>query len=114
MLLRSAISYRTFCFWSRVNEFTPIGCIFIDPTKWLAGAKQAGIACHTTGQLMKRDEREYIELERLSVEIRKFMAETRKLKTEEEKMRRESMLYPFAVSAGLVTALVALFTFLSR
>ena len=25
---------------------------------------------------MKRDEREYIELERLSVEIRKFMAET--------------------------------------
>jgi len=29
-------------------------------------------------------------------------------------MRRESMLYPFAVSAGLVTALVALFTFLGR
>lgn len=34
---------------------------------------------------MKRDEREHIELERLSVEIRKFMAETRKLKTEEKK-----------------------------
>ena len=29
-------------------------------------------------------------------------------------MRREAMFYPFAVDAGLVTALVALFTFLSR
>lgn len=48
-------------------------------------AKHTDTACHTTGQLMKRDEREHIELERLSVEIRKFMAETRKLKTEEKK-----------------------------
>lgn len=63
---------------------------------------------------MLRDEREHLELEKLSVEIRKFMAETRKLNAEEEKMRREAMFYPFAVGAGLVTAMVALFTFLSR
>lgn len=63
---------------------------------------------------MLRDQREHLELEKLSVEIRKFMAETKKLTAEEDKMKRESMFYPFAVGAGLVTALVALFTYLSK
>lgn len=63
---------------------------------------------------MLRENREHLELEKLSVEVRKFMVETRKLTAEEEKMRSEAMFYPFAVGAGLVTALVALFTVLNR
>jgi len=63
---------------------------------------------------MLREEREYLELENLSVETRKFMAEMSKLNTEKEKIKRETVLYPFVVGAGLITALVALFTFLDK
>ena len=63
---------------------------------------------------MLRDDRENLELEKLSVEIRKLMAESRKLAAEEEKIKREAMLYPSAVGAALITALVALITLLRR
>jgi len=64
--------------------------------------------------LMLREEREHLELENLSVETRKLMAEMSKLNTEKEKIKRETALYPYVVGAGLITALVALFTFLDK
>ncbi|TDV67502.1 hypothetical protein [Pseudomonas sp. LP_7_YM] len=63
---------------------------------------------------MLRDDREHLELEKLSVEIHKLMAESRKLAAEEAKIKREAMFYPFAVGAGLITALVALITLLRK
>ncbi|MGL6242003.1 hypothetical protein [Pseudomonas sp.] len=56
---------------------------------------------------MLQNDRDNLELDRLQVEIRKFMAETRKFMAEESKLRQEAFWYPFAVGAGLVTAVVA-------
>ncbi|CAD5201179.1 hypothetical protein [Pseudomonas sp. FEN] len=63
---------------------------------------------------MLREEREHLELENLSVETRKLMAEMSKLNTEKEKIKRETVLYPLVVGAGLITSLAALFTFLDK
>ncbi|SDT26560.1 hypothetical protein NLK61_00910 [Pseudomonas fuscovaginae UPB0736] len=63
---------------------------------------------------MLREDREDLELENLSVTNRKCLAETRKLNAEEKKIKREALLYPFVVGAGLLTALVTLFTVLDR
>ncbi|BBP77538.1 MULTISPECIES: hypothetical protein [Pseudomonas] len=63
---------------------------------------------------MLREDREHLELENLSVESHKLMAEARKLDIEKEKIKLEAMLYPFVVGAGLITALVALLTFMER
>ncbi|NVZ29722.1 hypothetical protein HX881_29510 [Pseudomonas gingeri] len=63
---------------------------------------------------MLREDREHLELENLSVESYKLMAEARKLGIEKEKIKLEAILYPFVVGAGLITALVALLTFMER
>ncbi|MSU94540.1 hypothetical protein EB795_11485 [Pseudomonas mandelii] len=56
---------------------------------------------------MLQNDRNNLELDKLQVEIRRFIAETRKFMAEESKLRQEAFWYPFAVGAGLVTAVVA-------
>ncbi|MBA4359732.1 MAG: hypothetical protein WBH22_12655 [Pseudomonas mandelii] len=56
---------------------------------------------------MLQNDRKNLELDKLQVEIRRFIAETRKFMAEESKLRQEAFWYPFAVGAGLVTAVVA-------
>ena len=56
---------------------------------------------------MLQNDRDNLELDKLQVEIRRFIAETRKFMAEESKLRQEAFWYPFAVGAGLVTAVVA-------
>ncbi|MCO8312540.1 hypothetical protein [Pseudomonas mandelii] len=56
---------------------------------------------------MLQNDRDNLELDKLQVEIRKFMAETRKFMAEEGKLKQETFWYPFAVGAGMVTAIVA-------
>lgn len=56
---------------------------------------------------MLQNDRDNLELDKLQVEIRKFLAETRKLSAEETKLKQEAFWYPFAVGAGMVTAIVA-------
>lgn len=56
---------------------------------------------------MLQNARKNLELDKLQVEIRRFIAETRKFMAEESKLRQEAFWYPFAVGAGLVTAVVA-------
>jgi hypothetical protein len=48
------------------------------------------------------------------MEIRKFTAETRKFMAEEGKLKQEAFWYPFAVGAGIVTAMVAAVGLLSK
>jgi hypothetical protein len=43
----------------------------------------------------------------LELETRKLLAETRKLTAEETKLKHEAFWYPYAVGAGVVTAIVA-------
>lgn len=56
---------------------------------------------------MLQNDRDNLELDKLQVEIRKFLAETRKLTAEETKLKQEAFWYPFAVGAGMVTAIGA-------
>jgi hypothetical protein len=56
---------------------------------------------------MLKNNREYLELERLENESRKFVAERKKLLVEEKKLKREMNLYPIAVLAAVVTAVTA-------
>lgn len=56
---------------------------------------------------MLQNDRDNLELDKLQVEIRRFIAEARKFMAEESKLRQEAFWYPFAVGAGLVTAVVA-------
>ncbi|MDO9329119.1 MAG: hypothetical protein Q7U27_10345 [Pseudomonas sp.] len=56
---------------------------------------------------MLQNDRKNLELDKLQVEIRRFIAETRKFMAEESKLRQEAFWYPFAVGAGLMTAVVA-------
>jgi hypothetical protein len=56
---------------------------------------------------MHQNDRENLELDKLLVETRKLLAETRKLVVEETKLKHEALWYPYAVGAGVVTAIVA-------
>lgn len=56
---------------------------------------------------MLQNDRDNLELDKLQVEVRRFTAETRKLMAEEIKLKQEALWYPFAVGAGIVTAVVA-------
>lgn len=56
---------------------------------------------------MLQNDRENLELDKLQVEVRRFTAETRKFMAEESKLKQEVPWYPFAVGAGVVTAIVA-------
>lgn len=56
---------------------------------------------------MRQNDRENLELDKLQVELRRFTAETRKFMAEESKLKQEALWYPFAVGAGVVTAIVA-------
>jgi hypothetical protein len=63
---------------------------------------------------MLQNDRDNLELDKLQVEIRKFLAETRKLTAEETKLKQEAFWYPFAVGAGMVTAIVAVAGFWTK
>ncbi|WP_445177943.1 hypothetical protein [Pseudomonas sp. McL0111] len=54
---------------------------------------------------MHIDDRENVELERLQTETRKLGAERLKFLAEEAKLKRETVLYPLVVGAGVLTAL---------
>jgi hypothetical protein len=56
---------------------------------------------------MLQNDRDNLELDKLLVETRKLLAETRKLTAEETKLKHEAFWYPYAVGAGVVTAIVA-------
>jgi len=56
---------------------------------------------------MLQDDRDNLELDKLLVETRKLLAETCKLTAEETKLKHEAFWYPYAVGAGVVTAIVA-------
>lgn len=56
---------------------------------------------------MLQNDRDNLELDKLQVEIRRCAAETRKFMAEESKLKQEAFWYPFAVGAGMVTAIVA-------
>ncbi len=56
---------------------------------------------------MLQNDRENLELDKLQTEVRKFTAEARKFMAEEGKLKQEAFWYPFAVGAGMVTAIVA-------
>ncbi|WP_460117299.1 hypothetical protein [Pseudomonas sp. S2_C03] len=63
---------------------------------------------------MLQNDRENLELDKLQVEIRKLLIESRKLTAEESKLRQETIWYPFAVGAGVVTAIAAAVGFWSK
>jgi hypothetical protein len=63
---------------------------------------------------MLQNDRDNLELDKLQIEIRKFTAETRKFMAEEGKLKQEAFWYPFAVGAGIVTAMVAAVGLLSK
>lgn len=56
---------------------------------------------------MLQNDRDNLELDKIQVEIRKLLIESRKLKAEETKLKQDAFWYPFAVGAGMVTAIVA-------
>jgi hypothetical protein len=56
---------------------------------------------------MLQNDRDNLELDKLQVEIRKFTSGTRKFMAEESKLQQEAFWSPFAVGAGIVTAIVA-------
>ncbi|MCO7629842.1 hypothetical protein NJC08_25770 [Pseudomonas fluorescens] len=56
---------------------------------------------------MLKNNLENLELDRLENESRKLVAERKKLLAEEKKLNRETILYPLAVIAGVVTAITA-------
>ncbi|MBV4457932.1 hypothetical protein KVG96_08245 [Pseudomonas sp. COR58] len=56
---------------------------------------------------MLQNNRKNLELDKLQVEIQKLGAERSKLMAEEKKLTWEATLYPLAVGAGMLTALVA-------
>lgn len=56
---------------------------------------------------MLQNDHDNLELDKLQVEVRRFTAETRKFMAEESKLKQEAFWYPFAVGAGMVTAIVA-------
>jgi hypothetical protein len=58
--------------------------------------------------MMRREEREELELEKLVVETNKLTAEQYKLISERSKISRETRLYPVFVSATVVLAATAL------
>ena len=57
---------------------------------------------------MLKNNREYLELERLENESGKLVAERQKLLAEEKKLNRETSFYPLAVLAGVATAVTAI------
>ncbi|MGR4975122.1 hypothetical protein ACIPQ1_19995 [Pseudomonas sp. LARHCG127] len=56
---------------------------------------------------MLQNDRDNLELDKLLIETRKLLAETRKLTAEETKLKSEAFWYPYAVGAGVATAIVA-------
>lgn len=63
---------------------------------------------------MLQNDRENLELDKLLVETRKLLAETRKLTAEEMKLKHEALWYPYAVGAGVTTAIVAVVGFWTK
>jgi len=63
---------------------------------------------------MLQNDRDNLELDKLQIETRRSMAETRKFTAEESKLKQEAFWYPFAVGAGILTALVAVVGLLAK
>jgi hypothetical protein len=63
---------------------------------------------------MLQNDRENLELDKLLVETRKLLAETRNLTAEETKLKQEALWYPYAVGAGVMTAIVAVVGFWTK
>jgi len=59
------------------------------------------------GRPMLQNDRDNLELDKMQVEIQRFLAETRKLKAEENKLKKETLWYPLAVGAGMISVLSA-------
>ena len=57
---------------------------------------------------MRREEREELELEKLTAETRKLDSERHKLVVEQKKLAKESALYPFFVASALLATAAAL------
>lgn len=80
----------------------------IDECEIIKGTRLPVSDCYGQGRRMLKDNREYLELERLEKESRKLVAERQKLLAEEKKLNRETSFYPLAVLAGVATAVTAI------